>query len=378
MSRMTNISCTVEELAVVHIGRFNDPSPSAVVCFDLKKRTGIVLKALWRNMQKREDGKYEMDVLFDNSEDAIPKVGDFVWFLMFPRDIEKVQVQLNNYCNFFVGLRQTMCKFDRTTIVGDALQAVNLRSLNRCHAIGLDRKTGLLVVVVDKEEAAGKEEEGRTQLYDSSEINTESSDAGIEGCSIQLKQGDAQEIVESTMIEEVRLRQEECGAFISRSFSWTPNGAHKVIIVDDSQTVIRTTIPGPVGTLLFNLDWCNYFFQSIEEDVLDMGLVNANGRMMAVNSSCDFVPGDILSAWIVLSPMGCTRRSKHLLRLGKNKVIQKLGWVENADIIDLNMGIDMTNLIMPNCDIVWVYTAFSYIYTLIAALENGIQISEID
>ena len=33
---------------------------------------------------------------------------------------------------------------------------------------------------------------------------------------------------------------------------------------------------------------------------------------------------------------------------------------------------------MPDCDIAWVLTAFSYIYVLIAALEEGIQISRID
>ena len=208
MLRMTNISCTVWNLAVVHVSRFNDPSPSAVMCFDLKKRIGIVIKALWRNMRRREDGKYEMDVLFDNSEDAIPKSGNFIWFLMFPRDIEKIQVQLNNYCNFFVGRRQITCKFGRSVVVGDALQAVNFCSLNKCHAIALDRKTGQLVVVVDKEDVVNGGQEGIVQQDCSSEPNTESSDAGIEGCSTQFKQSEVPGMAEEAMPEGVRLEQE--------------------------------------------------------------------------------------------------------------------------------------------------------------------------
>ena len=108
LTRMANISCKVDELAVVHIGRLSDPSPSVVICFDLRRRQAIVIKALWRNTKIHEDGKYEVDVIFDNSEDSIPKAGNFVWFLIFPRSIEKVQVQLNNFCNFFVE-RKTKC-----------------------------------------------------------------------------------------------------------------------------------------------------------------------------------------------------------------------------------------------------------------------------
>ena len=162
------------------------------------------------------------------------------------------------------------------------------------------------------------------------------------------------------------------------NISWTKTAPHQIISADDTRIVIRTTSAGPVGTPLFNFDWCNYLYQPIEEAGLDMSPVAASGRNMPVNSSVPYVMGDILNAHFFLSPMGCASRSPHLLRLGKIKVIKKLGWVESADELDLRMGVLMITQSMPDCDIAWVFTAFSYIYVLIAALEEGIPISRID
>ena len=164
----------------------------------------------------------------------------------------------------------------------------------------------------------------------------------------------------------------------SSEITWTVAGPHQILISDKTRIVIRTTSVGPAGAQLFGLDWCNYLYQPVEEAGLDMCVVTASGRGMPVNSSNPFVIGDILSARFFLSPIGCASRSQHLLRLGKIKVIKKFGWAESADEVDLRMSHLMSGSLMPNSDVAWVFTAFSHIYTLIAALEEGIPISMID
>ena len=88
-------------------------------------RKAFVVKALWRNTRLLEDKRYEMDVIFDKSADKIPKTRSFIWFLMFAKRSEKVQVQLNNYCHYFVGQKQNACHFGRDIIVGEALYTIN-------------------------------------------------------------------------------------------------------------------------------------------------------------------------------------------------------------------------------------------------------------
>ena len=95
---------------------------------------------------------------------------------------------------------------------------------------------------------------------------------------------------------------------------------------------------------MFNLDWANYILQTTDVDGLDIGLVNASGRNMAANSSRPYAIGDILRVRYFLSPMGCTSRSSYLSRLGKVKVINKLGWAVDADKVDLDMALFMTNI----------------------------------
>ena len=101
----------------------------------------------------------------------------------------------------------------------------------------------------------------------------------------------------------------------SHTIVWTSAGPHKIIVADDTQFCIRTRSAGPVGSVLFNLDWCNYLLQPKEDDGLYMSQINANGRSMAVHSSVAFIVGDFLRAKFFLSPMGCASSSKHLLRL---------------------------------------------------------------
>ena len=86
-------------------------SSLVIVFFELSMRKAIVVKALWRNTRLLEDKRYEMDVIFDKSADKIPKTRSFIWFLMFAKRSEKVQVQLNNYCHYFVGQKQNVCHF---------------------------------------------------------------------------------------------------------------------------------------------------------------------------------------------------------------------------------------------------------------------------
>ena len=164
----------------------------------------------------------------------------------------------------------------------------------------------------------------------------------------------------------------------SSEINWTVAGSHQILTADDTRIVIRAMSAGGAGTQLFGLDWCNYLYQPVEEAGLDMSAVAASGRGMVVNSSNPYAVGDILSARYFLSPMGCASRSQHLLRLGKIKVINKLAWTQSADEVDLRMSLVMTGASMPNCDVAWVFTALSHLYTLIAALEEGIPISRID
>ena len=164
----------------------------------------------------------------------------------------------------------------------------------------------------------------------------------------------------------------------SMDINWAVAGAHQLLIANDTRIVIRATTAGAAGTKLFGLDWCNYLYQPLEEAGLDMSAVAASGRGMVVNSSGPYAIGDILSARYFLSPMGCAGSSKHLLRLGKIKVINKFGWNMSADEADLKVGLTMTRATMANCDVAWIFTALSHLYTLIAALEEGIPISRID
>ena len=91
-----------------------------------------------------------------------------------------MQVQQNNFCNFFIGKRQSTCRFEREVVVGDALYTVNMRKLNKCYDLALDRRMGDLVVIVAKEEQNEQTSGRKCQVESSSPPNMESSDTGVD------------------------------------------------------------------------------------------------------------------------------------------------------------------------------------------------------
>ena len=124
--------------------------------------------------------------------------------------------------------------------------------------------------------------------------------------------------------------------------AWTAAGTHQIIVLNDEQITIKVKVAGIAGSQLFQMDWANYGFHVIEDDGINFTGISPAGRNLPINSSRAYAVDEILSVRFVTSPMGTSGRSDSLIRIGKSKVINKLGMQTSILTMDLEIALALS------------------------------------